>query len=193
MTIEEIKAIKDFVASFGIGALVAVISITVFVRAYLLSYLSEKAKNLATKEDVRAITDEIEAVKHGYTSLIETQRATQQLRLAAIDKRLEIHQEAFARWRDLFSAIYESKIDEVAGECNQWWGENCLYLEPDVRQAFIDAVIYAKEHKSLVESRAGIQAIESSMAKIRAFPDTLFNAIQLPILNDDEKKATFKA
>jgi hypothetical protein len=68
-----------------------------------------------------------------------------------------------------------------------------LYLEPDVRQAFIDAVIYAKEHNSLVKSRAGIQAIESSMAKIRAFPDTLFNAIQLPILNDDEKKATFKA
>jgi hypothetical protein len=103
MTIEEIKAIKDLVASFGIGALVAVISIAVFVRAYLPSYLSEKAKNLATKEDVRAITVEIEAVKHGYTSLIETQRATQQLRLAAIDKRLEIHQEAFAKWRDLFT------------------------------------------------------------------------------------------
>jgi hypothetical protein len=38
---------------------------------YLKTYLSEKGKNLATKEDIEAITDRIESVKKDYTTQLE--------------------------------------------------------------------------------------------------------------------------
>ncbi len=37
-----------------------------FIRFYLPSYFQEKAKNLATKEDIGAITREVEDVKHSF-------------------------------------------------------------------------------------------------------------------------------
>ena len=59
------------------------------------SFIREKGKNLATKKDIGRITKEIESVKSIYTKEIEHIREKQQLRLAAIDKRLEAHQKAY--------------------------------------------------------------------------------------------------
>ncbi len=42
-----------------------------FIKSYFPSYLSEKGKNLATKEDIREITDKIESVRFEYLNNLE--------------------------------------------------------------------------------------------------------------------------
>lgn len=63
-------------------------------------------------------------------------------RLAALDKRLEKHQEAFALWRRLVSSLQsETRRGESVAECQAWWEQNCLYLTEEVRKGFYHAFI----------------------------------------------------
>jgi len=65
---------------------------------------------------------------------------THQLRLAAVDKRLQTHQKAYALWRKLQYTTYDDeKLLETVTECRVWWEQNCLYLEPVAREAFVKA------------------------------------------------------
>ncbi len=65
--------------------------------------------------------------------------ARNQLRTAAIERRLQAHQEAFSHWRQLFR-VYNS-VDGIATviAAQEWWEKNCLYLEPDAREALSEA------------------------------------------------------
>ena len=85
------------------------------LRSFFPSYFNEKGKNLATKEDIGEITEAVESVKEDYTKrlkelehqnalVLEQLRMNQQLRLAAVEKRLAAHQEAFALWRRLIAS-----------------------------------------------------------------------------------------
>ena len=58
------------------------------------------------------------------------------LRLAAIDKRLEAHQQAFALiWKLVNQRASETSCGHTKN-CNDWWADNCLYLTEEARQAF---------------------------------------------------------
>lgn len=58
-------------------------------------------------------------------------------RLASVEKRLEVHQQAFALWQKLVSVVHrQDERGRVVTECQEWWYNNCLYLEPKVREAF---------------------------------------------------------
>ena len=58
------------------------------------------------------------------------------LRLAAINKRLEAHQQAFA----LMWKLVNRRAPETSGghtkKCEDWWVDNCLCLTEEARQAF---------------------------------------------------------
>jgi len=86
----------------GVGAIVLLLR-------SLRSYATEKGKNLATKEDIGTITREVEKVRSEYAErfeslaqqnrlLLEHTRQRHELRLAALDRRLAAHQEAYALW-----------------------------------------------------------------------------------------------
>ena len=113
--------------------------IGILYKYHFLPYLSEKGKNLATKEDVGEITKEIASVNHRYNSLLEELKGRHQLRLAAVDKRLQVHQEAFTLWRKMLEFAYDDEVGKVVLEAQAWWEQNCIYLEPEARQAFVDA------------------------------------------------------
>lgn len=49
---------------------------------YFAKYVSEKAKNLATKEDIAGITDQIEGVKSGYAHSLEKAKSEYQIKSA---------------------------------------------------------------------------------------------------------------
>ena len=69
---------------------------------------------------------------------------THQLRLAALDRRLQAHQEAFALWRGLLADMHDpARIGDAVRKCEDWWNNNCLYLSPDARQAFVQAYLTA--------------------------------------------------
>lgn len=60
---------------FLLSIVIAQALIVLIVRTFLPSYLKEKAKNLATKEDISKITELVEAVKHTFTKETEILKA----------------------------------------------------------------------------------------------------------------------
>lgn len=174
-------------SGFGFGAAIAVLVIWLILKRYLPSYFSEKGRNLATKEDIAAITREVEHVRHEYNSLIEELKARNQLRMAALDRRLLAHQEAFTHWRSLVAGPDESGAAVIA--CQTWWERNCLYLEPAVRQAFVVAYSNAHLRSEFVQIGAESHLIIDAWQKVMAFPDILFSAVQLPPMSETEVKA----
>lgn len=183
----ELQAIVNLVGSFGLGAIVAAVVVLLLAKHYLPAYLSEKDKNLATKEDIAAITREVERVRHEYSALLEELKARHQLRTASLDRRLQAHQEAFTQWRTLVAG--PKKSGEAVMGCQSWWEKNCLYLEPKVRQAFVEAYMNAHLRAEFVQARAESKYITEAWDKVMAFPNVLFEAIQLPPLTTAESKA----
>ena len=189
MTPEELAVLKSILAGFGAGAIVAGGVAYLVVKHFLSSYLSEKGKNLATREDIEEITRKVEGVRTQYLSLVEELKARHQLRLAAVDRRLQAHQEAFTLWRKVMAATHTEDVGRIVIECQSWWEQNCIYLEPSVREAFVTAYGAAHSHNSLVKGRVEISMIQSNWKSITEFPNVLFQAIQLPGLSELEAKA----
>src|ERR1700730_553321 len=139
-------------------------------RAFFPACVSKIGENLATKEDIAAITNEVERVKsfyanelnqleHRHERLLEELRLRQQLRMAAVEKRLEAHQHAYLLWRKLRSNVYSNDINSIVLECQQWWERNCLYLAPAAREAFLQAYFAAADHRSLLARGSGVSAL----------------------------------
>lgn len=101
-------------------------------------------------------------------------------RLAAIDKRLQAHQEAFALWRKLLSHVYNDNIGSTALECQNWWDNNCLYLDEKARKAFRSAYMSATDHHDFVKNHAEAKLIKDNWNVIIAAGTALTEAVALP-------------
>ncbi len=161
---------------------------------FLGAYLKKKAENLATKEDIEDITQKIENIRTEYSKQLELHKASlqlsNQLKLAAIDKRLEKHQEAFTLWRNLlFSLRDEDKIATAIDESQKWWDKYCLYLNDEARSAFQTAIILAIDFRNL--PRTGPDTREW-FNKIYEAGKKIVEAVNLPPLNEDMIKPNNK-
>jgi len=64
----------------------------------------------------------------------------QQLRIAALDKRLQAAQEAMTLWHRLCDVSEKGKDElDVLHDCKEWWDTNSLYLTAEARNAFYKA------------------------------------------------------
>lgn len=165
-----------------------------FVLAYILNsflpaYFGEKGKNLATREDIGELTRKVEEVRSDYAMIVERFRATSQLRLAALDKRLQAHQEAFELWRRLVPAAHRDDIGDVVRECERWWNANCLYLSAEAREAFSDAYFYAMNHRSHLQIRGNSAELEANWKKITGAGDVIVRSVDLPPIAGGETKS----
>jgi len=193
MSPEEIAFIYKHASAYGVAALL-VVGIAYFIgRNAVGSYLSEKGKNLATREDIEQITSLVENVRAPYNQLLEELRARHQLRLAAIERRLQAHQESFTLWRELLGATHQPDVGKVVVKCQSWWEQNCLYLEPEVRQAFVQAYFAAHIHDSFTKDRTNPEATKQNWREIVQFQEVLFKAVQLPPLSELEKGSVQKS
>ena len=183
MTAKELDFFFELVGKVGLGFLFGAVVIYIIIKNYIPSYLQEKAKNLATKEDIQDITDKVEGIRFLYASNLEEVKGQHQLKLAAIDKRLQVHQEAFTLWREILGAVYTDEINNVVVRCQSWWEKNCLYLEPKVREAFVKSYSASHMHRELTRDRNASENVERSWDIIVDFPKVLFEAIQLPPLS----------
>jgi hypothetical protein len=112
-----------------------------------------------------------------------------QLRLAAAEKRLEAHQQAFALWRKLISNVHkESKIHEIVGECQEWWNNNCLYLSPEAREKFRYAYICAASHGDFVKDRTNPKLVRENWQNVADAGPALVRGVELPTLGEEETK-----
>ncbi len=190
MTIQEIESIVLFVARYGFEAVIAGIVVFLLIKHFLPGYLSEKGKNLASKQDIEEITTKIEEVKLQYQRLIEDFKATHQLRLAAIDRRLEVHQEAYGFWREINGSMGTDNLDKIIAKCDAWWSKNSLYLEPEPREAFLNAWVTAKDFE-FYKSCSDSELLSECYKTIQAAGNAITKAVELPELNEltNEKKA----
>lgn len=188
MSSEELQILLSVLARYGFEAVIAGAVVFLLLKFFLPGYLSEKGKNLATKEDIAKITDEIERVKSQYAVLLEELKAKHQLRLAAIDRRLEAHQEAFTLWRELLSHTHTEEVGNAVIKCQDWWEKNCLYLEPNVREAFSDAYSAAHTHNALLQGRSNVELVKENWERITRAGQIILEAAQLPGFTTVEKK-----
>ena len=197
MKLAELEVLLTYLGSFGLGAVVASVIVFLFLKSFLPSYLSQKAKNFATKEDVEFITKKIEGVKRQYAEslqslihqnnmLIEEIRGRQQLRLAAVDKRLQAHQEAFSLWRKLVTSVHHESIGEVVLDCQKWWDNNCLYLGQEAREAFNTAFHCAFNHGDFLRDRSNGPAVKDNWKNIIGAGQAIVKGAELPSLGEKE-------
>lgn len=95
MSISDVKDLVQMFGSFGIGSIVGAGFFFFILKSFLPSYFSEKAKNLATKEDIGQITSEVEQVKSGYAEMLEEVKSNHQLRLASIEREKLLKKEVY--------------------------------------------------------------------------------------------------
>lgn len=57
--------------SFSTGLVTALMFVALITKFYIPAYLKEKAKNLATKEDISEITEAIEKVRSQYNEKLQ--------------------------------------------------------------------------------------------------------------------------
>jgi K+-sensing histidine kinase KdpD len=112
-----------------------------------------------------------------------------QLRMAAAERRLEAHQQAFALWRKLIVTVHnENEIHNVVGECQQWWNNNCLYLSPDAREKFRFAYVCAASHKDYLKDRNNPKLITENWVNITDAGEAIVKGVELPTLGENEAK-----
>jgi hypothetical protein len=155
---------------YGAGSMLAGYLIFLFTRRYLPSYAAENGKNLATNEDIKEITEKIEGVKaafdverqareHQSRLFLQTQDFTHRMRLAALDRRLQAHQEAYTQLARLVpeevvrgERMNESELMDQVKRCIWWWEENCLYLSESARMAFTRGYLAAAELPAITQA-----------------------------------------
>lgn len=171
---------KELWNLFLLGGLASVIGALTAVLAMrgLDAYVSKKGENQASKEDIASITELVKAVEHKFNELLEHTRTQNSLRLAALDKRLQAHQDAFAKWRSLIP-VDDSTLAARLADCEMWWERNCLYLEPEVRTAFVNA--YRGLSNARLFSQHGFHSdVAEQKRHFDEFPDILLRASRLP-------------
>lgn len=152
--------------------------------AYFGSYLAAKGAAKAGFEDSGALARISEAVKHEFATQLAQSGWKQQMRLAALERRLQAHQEAFALWCKLRGSVYQQNIHEVVLECQNWWFNHCLYLDADSREAFRMAYLMAAEHRRLRDSQADRADVKQSWEDIIRPGKTLVLGAALPPIKD---------
>ena len=150
------------------------------------AYSDEKGKNLATREDISAITRAVESIRAEYAErtqalahenavLRDAEQRRHQLSLAALDKRLEAHQKAFSIWRQILHYAHEKDSFQFFKDSEHWWENNCLYLSADAASAFRKSMNAGYVHKGLQGA-----ALEENWRTVELAGDVITKAVQLP-------------
>ncbi len=196
------KAVEEGV-SLDLWSLV-LLGLLALLGGFLGSYLRTKGKNLATKEDTKEITKKVESVRAEYARQMELlaqehrlflqrEERKHELSLAALDKRLAVHQEAYALWWELMgSASKKEKAGEIVMKCQEWWVHNSLYLTPEAREAFREAYHAAFLHPDLLYAREDASVIKDNFTTIRQAGEVIVKAVALPSWGDQEYKPVDK-
>jgi hypothetical protein len=107
-------------------------------------------------------------------------------RAAALEKRLEAHQEAYRLWYEMVGAIHDPKKGpEAAARCQDWWVSHCLYLDAKVREEFIRCAREAFLYRNLMIPDKP-ELTEARFQRINRVFDLLVEGVQLPSIGEHE-------
>lgn len=121
-----------------------------------------------------------------YQSAREERR--HQLRLAALDRRLQAHQEAFSHWRRIMKDIGDPvNIGQTVMDCQEWWDNNCLYLTAEARQAFSHAYMTAHTYDAIRRTQ-DTQLVQHETDVITRAGKIIVQGVELPTISEGEEK-----
>jgi hypothetical protein len=105
-----------------------------------------------------------------------------QLRLAAPERKLDVHQAAYARWWKLQSKMYAEDAHDIAVDCQNWWVENNIFLDPKARDAFRDAYLAVSFMAQLKDARdpESVRDWRAHIETVRRAGNVIANAVALP-------------
>jgi hypothetical protein len=131
------------------------------------------------------------SIGHEYAKIIELFKTKNQLRIAALSERLRAHQQAYQLWREINTHLGSAEIHEVILKCDRWWGENCLYLEPEARNAFLTAFVRARDIEVYKNNSSSSSLVTECHKQINDAGAIIESSVALPPLNEFEfsKKA----
>ena len=187
---EIINLLKDINAGVSVNWIsIVVIGIVVLITSFFGSYIRRKGQNLATKEDISEITKKIEGIRADYAKKIETFSHHNRLKMAALDKRLEAHQQAYTLWLQLRRSVHnkDKNIDMVI-KCQNWWKENCLYLDMESRKTFIASIHAVALHPDLTGGQATKDEVLENWKYINECGEMLIKGAGLPSFGENELK-----
>lgn len=150
------------------------------IAGFVVSYFKKRGENYATRRDIQEITEKVEQIKSEL-------QARHTLRFAALEKRLQTHQDAFRLLRKiLFHVQQPDKLQDAIEECAVWYDENVLYLETEAQKAFWTAYIAATDLAMLSgQQPRDANAYKSSWKEIRDAIQTIASVVGLPSLKGD--------
>jgi hypothetical protein len=100
---------------------------------------------------------------------------------------LIVHQEAYALWRKLiFTSSEDKDFGNVVLECQSWWNDNCLFLDPRSRKAFFDAFMVASDRPVLLRNRDA-SALKENFETMAKAGEVLVKSVSLPTIADESK------
>jgi hypothetical protein len=159
--------------------------------AYFGAYLRRKAENRAQREDIKNLTKLVESIRAEYAQQLETLAQSNreilaassqqhQMRLAVLEERFRAHQQAYTLCRELFHTVHTERITDAVIKAQNWWDQNCLYLDADARDAFWRGIRAAGLHADLLRSRADSRIIQENWKKIEDAQQALERSVALP-------------
>lgn len=148
---EYLSLVLDFLV------VLAVSFVALVLRGYFPSYLSEKGKNLATKEDVAQITRVVESVK------IELWQGQQEFLWEKEDKKIKIdlYRDAVVFIKQLINFLDDVKIYESSRDAANFLSQ-CIVIDQSERDYYQGEyeVFRAKTESAYLEYRKAILNIE---------------------------------
>lgn len=153
--------------------------------AYLKKWGELTAVNEAfttLRDQQKHIAADAAAIKSKFDTIIESQKLQNQLRTAALERRLDAHQKAFVLWRKLMTKIYTDECASVVLECQTFWEENCVFLGPKTDTAFFQAYMAATVHRDMLRERVPAKEITANWQVIAAAAAIIRSEVALPPL-----------
>lgn len=154
---EEILLLLQLLTLLAVGVLAAL------AKSYLPSYMKKKGENLATKEDISVITEEVEKVRSLHAVEVESFKTS--LRLAAEQRSMLQSKRSEAEL-----AFFESCVGLLGEKLPRSFGDIELQEIPDFRRE-VDGLfltLYINYHKILLYSESGGDEIISAAERIAA-------------------------
>lgn len=114
----------------------------------------------------------------------------QQLRLAALDKRLQTAQEAYTLWRRLRRLPHPGEpddgtpVEDTLRNCRDWWETHSLFLTAEARKAFWKALNAAMELAALRSSHSDWKDLKMAYKDIEEAGKIIEESIFLPSIGE---------
>ena len=70
--------------------------------------------------------------------------------MAAMDRRLDVLQQAYTLWHRLMTRLHSDDAWDIAVDCQAFWEKSCIFLPPEVRRRFKWFYTTAADYKSVV-------------------------------------------